>query len=354
MSKFIQLHILTSYPPSNLNRDDLGRPKTAIMGGKTRLRVSSQSLKRAWRQSPVFQENLEGHLSTRTKQLGTLIYHELIKADFDEADSRKAAETLAAQLGKRKSAKKDDPLNDLQNETLAFLSADEIASAKAAAKAALDNNEPIDEKSVDIYKKKTTAVDLAMFGRMVAATPTFNVEAAVQVAHAITTHAVTVEDDYFTAVDDLNFGEEDAGAGHVGEVEFGAGVFYLYVCIDREALIKNLNNDNELANRAIAALVESAATVSPTGKQNSFASRAYANYVIAETGSRQPRTLASAFVKPVSGHDQIRESITRIESELSNFDKVYGPCADASYTMNAYQGEGQLKSLTEFVTNLEN
>jgi CRISPR system Cascade subunit CasC len=139
-----------------------------------------------------------------------------------------------------------------------------------------------------------------MFGRMLAAAPAYNKEAAVQVAHAVTVHEVAVEDDYFTAVDDLNNGEEDQGAGHLGETEFAAGVFYLYVCIDRYLLKENLADD-QLADRAIAALIEASAKIAPTGKQNSFASRAYASYIMAEKGDQQPRSLSIAFLKPVRG-----------------------------------------------------
>ena len=113
-----------------------------------------------------------------------------------------------------------------------------------------------------------------MFGRMLASSPAFNVEAAVQVAHAITIHKVAVEDDYFSAVDDLNRGEEDVGAAHIGEAGFGAGVFYLYLCINRELLLENLGGDTSLTAKTLEALVHAATKVSPTGKQNSFASRA--------------------------------------------------------------------------------
>src|SRR5207253_10983299 len=142
-----------------------------------------------------------------------------------------------------------------------------------------------------------TSIDIAMFGRMLADSPKFNREAAVQVAHAITTHRVTVEDDYYTAIDDLKKPEEegDAGAGFVGELGFGSGIFYLYACIDTALLRHNLDGPRALAADACAALVEAAATVSPKGKQPSFAARARAHYVLAEFGTAQPRTLAGAF-----------------------------------------------------------
>src|SRR3954469_792459 len=140
-----------------------------------------------------------------------------------------------------------------------------------------------------------------MFGRMLADDPEFNREAAVQVAHAITTHRAVVEDDYYTAVDDLKRPSEDAGAGFVGEAGFGAGLFYLYACIDRALLVRTLGGDEDLARAGIAALVEAAATVAPRGKQASFASRARASFVMAEGGDTAPRSLAAAFLRPVGG-----------------------------------------------------
>ena len=136
-----------------------------------------------------------------------------------------------------------------------------------------------------------------MFGRMLADNADFNREAAVQVAHAYTTHRVAVEDDFYTAVDDLKTKAEDAGAGFVGELGFGSGLFYLYVCIDTDLLVANLGgNDGLAAKSAVAALTEALATVSPGGKQASFASRSRAAYLLVEKGDQQPRTFAGAFV----------------------------------------------------------
>ena len=141
-----------------------------------------------------------------------------------------------------------------------------------------------------------------MFGRMLADDPDFNREAAVQVAHAITTHRVVVEDDYYTAVDDLKRPAEDAGAGFVGEAGFGSGVFYLYICIDRDLLDAQPRRRRRISpETGIAALVEAAATVAPRGKQASFASRARADYHPGrDRATRRPRTLAAAFLKPVT------------------------------------------------------
>jgi len=201
--------------------------------------------------------------------------------------------------------------------------------------------------------KEHNAVDIAMFGRMLAVKGKMDLglEGAVQVAHAITVHEVAVEDDYFTAVDDLNEGPD---AAHIGETEFASGVFYLYICINRALLIDNLKKKDsekaeELANKALTALVEAASKIAPTGKQNSFASRARTSYLLAEKGSDQPRTLSVAFLKPVRGEDILSTAITELEKRRDNFDKVYGPCADAFIKLNAETGEGSLTEIINFV-----
>ncbi|MDP2097841.1 MAG: type I-E CRISPR-associated protein Cas7/Cse4/CasC [Methylobacter sp.] len=177
-------------------------------------------------------------------------------------------------------------------------------------------------------------------------------EAAAQVAHAITVHAVKVDDDYFTAVDDLNKHDEDAGAAHIGETGFASGVFYLYVCINKTLLCENLQNDSELVNKTLAAFIESMTKVSPTGKQNSFASRAYTSYLLAEKGTQQPRSLSVAFLKPVQGSDLLNDAIKNLNAQYENFDHVYGKCADdrKSCLVTTEKSEGSLSEIIGFLT----
>ncbi len=349
MSTFIQLHLLTSYPPSNLNRDDLGRPKTAIMGGKTRLRVSSQSLKRAWRTSDLFAEALKGHIGTRTKTMGVEVYNALKAKGVAEGNAKTWAKQVAEVFGKAKKANAAKPLEELEIEQLAHFSPEEKSAIFALADKLAASITAPSADDLKLLQKNHSAADIAMFGRMLASSPAFNTEAAVQVAHAVTVHDVAVEDDYFTAVDDLNSGENDLGAAHIGETEFGAGVFYLYLCINRDLLEENLG-DKELANKSLAALVEAAAKVAPNGKQNSFASRAYSSYILAEKGEQQPRSLSVAFLKPVRGEDVLGKAITEIEAKRANMEKVYGKCAEATKTMNAETGAGSLDEIITFVT----
>ena len=338
MKRFVQIHMLTSYPPSNLNRDDLGRPKSAVMGGAQRLRISSQSLKRAWRTSDGFMESVKGHVGTRTKELGNQVAERLA----DAVGTKKAqewAKEIAAVFGKLKK-------NSTEIEQLAHLSPEEMRAVDDLVTRLAEERKKPQPEDLELLRAEHSAVDIAMFGRMLAARPVYNVEAAVQVSHAITVHDAAVEDDYFTAVDDLNRGDEDRGAAHVGEAEFGAGLFYTYICVDTGQLLDNLE-DEELAARSIRALATAAATVPPGGKQNSFASRAYAMYMLAEKGEAQPRSLAAAFLKPVRGTDHLGDAIAAIEHTRQQLDQAYGGDG-TSYTMNVSTGEGTLSELVDF------
>jgi CRISPR system Cascade subunit CasC len=388
MSHFLQLHLLTFYPPSNLNRDDTGRPKTATVGGVPRLRISSQALKWAWRvawrECDAFKA-IKGNLGDRTQRIGRDVAN-LGKAEFGLSDEEaNAVGLLAATIfGKLDSAPK--PGQEWFTKQLAFVGVLEREKLRAllgriasdpelraklvqiSGEFALDaSGEDAGENSRSRKAKQSKAttklvkdmrgevltlsdssVDVAMFGRMLADNPAYNREAAVQVAHAITTHRVTVEDDYYTAIDDLKTPEEDAGAGFVGELGFGSGIFYLYACVDTALLTRNLGEDMTLAADACAALAEAAATVSPKGKQPSFAARSRAHYMLAETGSAQPRTLAGAFIRPVEDADLAAGSTARLEDWRARLDGAYGPAADASVTMDVAGGRGSLADIVAF------
>ncbi len=352
MSRFIQLHLLTAYPPANLNRDDQGSPKTAKMGGYDRLRISSQCLKRTWRTSDLFQAAMSDHLGTRTKLLGIDIYNRLIAGGIKEKDAKEWTKSIAGVFGALKKAEKDKPLADFEIEQLVHISPAEQQMINVLTEKLIIEQRAPDADELKLLRLNEQAVDIALFGRMLASSPAFNIEAACQVAHAISVHPVVIEDDYFTAVDDLNNGLEDMGAAHIGETRFAAGLFYSYICINRELLVKNLDGNEELANKAISALTEAAVKVAPEGKQNSFASRAYASYVLAEKGDQQPRSLSVAFLKPINHHeheDFIADSITAVIKQKDSFDKVYGACADTRYELNAPNEQGSLSELLDFV-----
>ncbi len=347
MTRFLQLHLLTSYPPSNLNRDDLGQPKTALFGGVNRLRISSQSLKRAWRTSEIFQQLLSGNVGTRTKLLGRQAAEALKQAGVKEKQAEEWASQIAAVYG---SVKKEEG-KKLEIEQLVHIAPEERSSLDRLIATLANERRPPRQEELDALLHEQTAVDIAMFGRMLASKPKFNGEAAVQVAHALGVHASPIEDDYFTAVDDLN--QDDSGAAHIGESGFASAVFYQYLCVDRELLKANLGDDEELTAKSLRALAEAALKVSPTGKQNSFGSRAYAHFALAEKGNQQPRSLALAFLKPVTifpnaGADYAGEATAALLELRHNMDRVYGACADTSLFFDALKGEGSTAELLDF------
>lgn len=403
MTQFIQLHALVSYAPANLNRDDLGRPKSARMGGVMRMRVSSQSLKRAWRISEVFSEVVSNKqptlpaivelfgeekkgagLGIRTRSLSETVCNRLRDAGVTSDGLAQWQSIFSVALGeaslKKSSDVEDESEGDSDKSTILFLSDFEVnAFVDVAKQLAIylvnpegcrlaDQFKHLMEhyekaKKADTKQKKTTALknlsealygmirvrpdtaaDVAMFGRMLAINPIQNIDAAVQVAHAISVHEVVTDDDYFTAVDELN----KTGAAHIGEAYFGAAVLYLYVCIDRDQLKRNLGGDETLTQRAISALTQTMLTVGPTGKQNSHASRAYAHYALVEKGAQQPRQLSLAFLKPVGGVNYPEDATRELRKLRDNMDKVYGACADKHYEVNAYTGEGSVAELIKF------
>lgn len=366
MSTFLQLHLLTFYGPANLNRDDLGRPKTCVVGGATRLRVSSQSNKRAWRVSPVFQEALGGHLGIRTKEIGLRAYLALTQnISFAEAMDRtlgldrlaepKGADKKAFELAGKIAACFGKPKGKDAKNQYAVLETEQMVHMSDAELTAVDellirfkNGERIEDEDLKLLRAKHSACDISMFGRMIAASPIHNVDAAVQVAHAFSVDKATVEDDFFTAVDDLNRKEEDAGAGHMGIQEFGSGLFYLYICVNRDQLVSNLD-DEKLAQKALHALAEAACTISPTGKQNSFASRASAAYVLAERDTAQPRSLSLAFLDPIKANEggMLDTAVAKLRNTRDKMNAAYGQ-SPAMKECCVPTGEGSMQAVWAF------
>lgn len=327
MTCFVQLHILTSYAAANLNRDDTGRPKTLTYGGAARLRVSSQALKRAFRISDVFAGALPGAMGKRSQRFADGLIAALEARGLERGEAVARAEALVEhdKLGKVKV--KDKGKGSAATEQLVHLGPDELAAIEGMADR-LAASPDLGERGMLVLRDTPRAADIAMFGRMLADNPGYNVEAAVQVAHAFTTHRVAVEDDYYTAVDDLKPADADAGAGFIGVQQFGAGLFYLYICVDADLLRANLGGDGALATAALDALVRAAATVSPGGKQNSYASRGKALYVLQEIGADAPRSLAPAFQLPVGARDGEADvkaaSMRRLLALRDGYARAYG------------------------------
>lgn len=350
MSRFIQLHYLTIYPLSNPNRDDQGRPKSAQFGGAPRLRISSQALKRAARISDGMQQALMGHLGERTQRLGEVIEQALIGQGASDKEARPIAKEISGVFGKL-DADAEKKKGHLRIKQLAFVSPDERALAIELAQRALAG-EPL-PKDKDLKKAVLLAADgaadIAMFGRMLADSPDYNRDAAVQVSHAMTTHQARVEDDFYTAVDDLKTPEEDAGAGFVGDAGFGSGVFYLYACIDTALLLENLAGDRDLAARSAQALAEALAISTPSGKRNSFGHQTRASHIRVEAGNQQPRSLAGAFFTPVQGADLMAASVQAMTNNAEAMDRAYGACCDAHLVMDLASGSGSLADVKAFV-----
>lgn len=357
MTTFVQFHLLTSFGPSNPNRDDQGRPKQAMVGGVPRLRMSSQSVKRALRESAFFALDLKGNMGTRTKQLRDRLQERLLKNGVAEKVAADAATQVAAIFGKLETVKEKSGTEVVKATTLAFVSpaewdlAEELA-AKAAAGEALPKDKDLKKL---VLRKADGAVDIAMFGRMLADDADFNRDAAVQVAHAITTHAAHAEEDWYSAVDDLNKAE-DTGAGHLGETAFGSGIYYQYVCVNCDLLVENLGGDRDLAARGLEALAKALPQTAPAGKQNSFAHRPMAFYMRAEAGPRAPRDLSGAFFTPVDrklrdlgANDLQSGSVKAMEQMRQQIDACYfDGQPEASEYFNLLDGHGTLAAVVGF------
>ena len=354
MTTFVQFHLLTPYPPSNPNRDDQGRPKQAMIGGHPRLRLSSQSIKRAVRETAYFLQDLAGHRGTRTKRIAEEVEERLIANGAAPDTARAAAQTVAKIFSKLESEKDGKPP---LTTTLAFVSPDEWQAAHDLADR-LVRGEEIDEKEIKkmVLRRADGAVDIAMFGRMLADDPDYNRQAAVQVAHAFTTHRALAEDDWYSAVDDLKTREEDSGAGHIGEAGFGSGVYYLYASVNVDLLVDNLGGDRALAAKGLESLIRALATATPRGKQNSFAHHPLAHYIRAERGSRQPRDLSGAFFRPVdlrTNHPNgvLGSSVEALRDMAAKIDAAYGAMAEAVEEIDLHDGRGSLDAIARFAAD---
>lgn len=278
---YLDIHVLQTVPPSCINRDDTGSPKTAVYGGVTRARVSSQAWKKAMRLSFMNSYPKE-FIGVRTKYVLSLIVDELQKNGYSgnaEAAAKKALEYAGIKIKK-----------DNTSDALFFISRRQVSEL---AKLMSDGIEDKDQ-----YKKalkEYPSVDIALFGRMVASDPSLNFDAAAQVAHSISTHEVRNEYDFFTAVDDLSK-EDSAGAGHLGTVEFHSATLYRYATVNIRELEKNLGDDTA---EAVRGFVKAFMLSMPTGKQNTFANRTVPDFAYITIRTDQPVNLAGAFEKPV-------------------------------------------------------
>lgn len=321
----IEIHAIQNHSPANLNRDDLGAPKTCYFGGVLRSRISSQCIKRSIRMSEEFKQLLGG---VRTRQLAKLIADKVAGKD-----AKKRAEDILKACGfKPKETKQNTDETADKSKMLVYASKEAI---EEMAKLLQDNDRKNDDKLAKEFGKliaeRTAVPDMALSGRMLEPDKSSTiweklnttVEAALQVAHAISTHEARPEVDYYVAADDIP--GEDAGAGYVDEAMFASACFYKYFSIHWETLVENLKNNDKLAAHTVGAFIRGAAMVNPTGKQNSFAAHNPPDGMLIEIKST-PISYANAFAKPVntSDCDILSQSIAQLAQYIRDIDTGYG------------------------------
>lgn len=334
MKTIIEIHALQNFAPSNLNRDDTGAPKDALFGGTRRARVSSQCIKRAVRQhfTGLVEQNalVSDDVAVRTKRVLDALTKALVakgRAETEASDKVRLA-LAAMELTVKEDGKSEYLLFLGQREISSIANIidekwDSIAASDAvpaegkkpgkAKKQAAQNADPELKKALDKVFNGGKAVDVAFFGRMLADMPEKNQNAACQVAHAISTHSVEREFDFYTAVDDLK-PEDTAGADMMGTVEFNSACFYRYAAVDWDKLVANLQDDTELANKGLRAFLEGFVVAEPTGKQNTFAAHNPPEFVaVSVRRNTAPRNFANAFETAIRVKKD--ESLTRRSAE---------------------------------------
>ena len=316
---YLDLYALQSVPPSNINRDDTGSPKTAMYGGALRARVSSQAWKRAMRE--MFSDLLpEGQLGVRTKFVVPLIADRIAAKREDLAEQSVDFAKAVLDATGIKSSETDRKGSDegtLATDYLIFIAnreLDDLADiAISWADEGVNPKKPDGKSKKDVQKafKGIQAVDIALFGRMLADASDFKVDACSQVAHAISVNEISQEYDYFTAVDDCA-ADDNAGAAMIDTVGFNSSTLYRYATVNVDALMEQLESAEATACGA-AAFVEAFVKSMPTGKQNTFANRTLPNVVAASLRDDQPINLVTAFERPV--YAERDRSITQIAAE---------------------------------------
>lgn len=342
--RFLQIHTLTSYAGTLLNRDDMGFAKRLPFGGVERTRISSQCLKRHWRTfqgQGALSELGESKAVRSRRTFADKVLSELVKSGIDQEIAEKAVTMVVeTAVGKQK---KNAPG---QTEQVTVLGEKEVAHLETVARQiAGDLKEG--RKEADIKKERLLSseakanlqalirgagLDAALFGRMVTSDVLSRVDAAIHVAHAITVHKAQTHDDYFSAVDDLAKDHGESGSGHINSTQLTSGLFYGYVVVDVPLLVSNLSmgettaaDGQALAGKVIERLIRLVSTVSPGAKLGATAPYASASLLLVEGGDAQPRTLANAFLRPVSLREAEAESAERIRAYLQDYDAMYEP-----------------------------
>lgn len=349
MSLSVDVHVIQSVPPSNLNRDDAGSPKTAVYGGVRRARVSSQAWKRAARRD--FERYLDkSEFGVRTKRAVELLSKRIIEIapELNETAVAKATAVLDA-AGLKTKAKRNAAADELElTEYLVFFSNRQLDQL---AELAVESGDAAPSKpAAKAILKSGNSFDLALFGRMVANDADLNVDAACQVAHALSTHAVTNEFDYYTAVDDKN-PEEETGAGMIGTVEFNSATLYRYATVSVGGLWDNLG-DSEATGRAVEAFLRSFVQSMPSGKQNTFANGTLPEAVVVMVRESRAVNLVGAFEEAVtsSGSGFVRGSCGQLVKHAKEIAEAYADEPLAAWVVRVGEQTAALDDLAERVS----
>ncbi|MGP4112337.1 type I-E CRISPR-associated protein Cas7/Cse4/CasC [Streptomyces sp. 4N509B] len=328
---YIDVHILQNVPPSNLNRDDAGSPKHAQFGGARRARVSSQAWKRATRLT--YAGGLpEADQATRTKKVAALLTERLQeREELGQEDAARLATALLGPLGITMSRTKSEETSYLlffgrrQLDAIADLIGGE--ARELLSKEDKDLADSVAKLEIEAELMRSHPDEVALFGRMVANRPEINVDAAVQVAHALSTHPVHSEFDYYTAVDDENT-KAQTGAGMIGTIEFNSATLYRYATVGLHQLHANLGDSDANAEDTAAAaerFIEAFAKSMPTGHQNSFAHRTLPFAMVVALRADQPVNLISAFEQPIHGTNGLASaSAARLAAEARTTSETWG------------------------------
>ncbi len=321
----IEIHAIQNHAPSNLNRDDLGAPKTTMFGGYLRSRISSQCLKRSIRMSKQFEKLMGGE---RTRWLADRIAEATTKDHKMQEEVLKKAKALLKMTGL--DMEKDKETGKEHTKVLVFVSKKAIPKLVDVVTSKI----PDDEKANKIATIITIAEepDIALHGRMLEAkkqsmlrATNTGIEAALQAAHAISTHVAHPEIDYFTAVDDASVAK--SGAAHVDEALYSSSCFYKYFSIDWEQLVANLGGQVDLAAHTVGAFIRAMALTTPSGKQNSYAAHNPPDGILVEIkkDNKTPISYANAFVKPVrpGQRDLVEESVAQLAQYVSELDEGF-------------------------------
>lgn len=359
MTTFVDIHALQTLPPSNINRDDTGSPKSAFFGGVQRQRVSSQAWKSAIRRD--FELHLDrSKLGVRTRLIADKVVARILDlaSEFD-ADAAEEAVKQAFTAVKNPKNKKYVKLERQEGEkrisdravssAALFLSNQQIDKLAQAIIEA--NGEKIPPKQVQEILNTEHGIEIALFGRMLADAPDFNVDAACQVAHALSVHGTEPDFDYYTAVDDVVRSAGDStGASMIGTIEMASSTLYRYANINLDALITNLG-DTSASVEATLAFVRAFVGSMPTGKQNSFAARTLPDAVIVTVRNDRPISYVNAFEKAITEVEGRRVVAARaLASEAKNIEEAYGYEPVASYVLALGDLKEELAGLGESVS----